>query len=579
MNNYNKYKTGLHRMFSILIFSFAILSCETTELNILDDPNSLTESQGDINLLLNNVQVSFGTFMDGTINGNNRGVSEFGMEVTRISHMFGPTYENAYAPANFDVIWSTAYSEILQDIRLLNPLAEQTQNYTHIAIGQIIEAYVIITLVDYFGDIPYSEALRGLENLSPGLDSGEEVYAAAEALLNDAIANLGRDAVSEPTTDLFYNGGLNNWINLANTLKLKMYLQTRLVDSQAASKINALIADGNLIDQESEDFMFSYSTNNTNPDSRHPVYVRVFPDNTHSGFYASIWYMNQLLSGNGIDPRIRYYFYRQNTNYDGANSQTKSCVDADRPTHFGVDDPFCTIGVSGYWGRDHGDEDGIPPDGANVTLPGPYPYGGVFDDDQGTTIRTGNLDAIGNQGSGISPIMMSSYVDFMLAEASLTLGVSGNPRTYLESGIRKSIETVVNFSDLNPSQVVVANDPDTQDNETVLLSEFIPTSMVIQSYIDGVLATFDNAGSNDERLNIIVTQYFLALWGNGVEAYNTFRRTGKPNNLQPTRTPTAGSFIRLFLYPATADDNNSNISQRNVSEQVFWDTNPAGFIN
>ena len=588
--NYNNYKISLHKIFSILTFSFILLSCETTELDILNDPNRLPESEGDINLLLNNVQVLFGEFMDGTRNSN-RGVSEFGMEVTRMSHMSPPTYTNAYQPADFNHLWSVAYSEILQNIRLMNVLAQESENFTHIAIGQIIEAYVIMTLVDYFGNIPYSEALNGEENQNPNVDEGKDVYEAAETLLNNAIENLGRESMFEPSIDLYYNGNKNNWIKLANTLKLKMYLQTRLVNDQATNKINSLISDGNLIIEESENFKFSYSTTNANPDSRHPVYYRVFIDGDYGRFYASVWYMNQLFLGvrdsRGAalnDPRIRYYFYRQDTNYDAADSQTKECIvdvkNNNIPSHYGDDDPFCTIGDdTGYWGRDHGDNRGAPLDDANVTLPGPYPYGGPFDDDSGRAILTENLNTIGNQGAGISPIMMSSFVDFMLAESALTLGTSGDPKAYLENGIRKSINTVMNFSNLNPNQVLREDDTNTPEaDETILLSAFIPTSMAIDTYINAVLVKY-NAGSNDEKLNIIVTQYFLALWGNGVEAYNTYRRTGKPDNLQPTLTTNPGSFIRLFLYPADTDDNNSNISQREVSEQVFWDNNPAGFIN
>jgi hypothetical protein len=42
--------------------------------------------------------------------------------------------------------------------------------------GQVMEAYTIVTLVDMFGDIPYSEALDPT-NLNPKLDAGADVYA------------------------------------------------------------------------------------------------------------------------------------------------------------------------------------------------------------------------------------------------------------------------------------------------------------------------------------------------------------------------------------------------------------------
>jgi len=87
--------------------------------------------------------------------------------------------------------------------------------------------------------------------------------------------------------------------------------------------------------------------------------------------------------------------------------------------------------------------------------------------------------------------------------------------------------------------------------------------------------------SDDERLNIIMTEYHIALFGNGVEAYNSFRRRGKPDDLQPLRAADVNNFIRSFFYPNTSVTNNSNSDQKEeVTEQVFWDTNPSnGFIN
>ncbi len=49
----------------------------------------------------------------------------------------------------------------------------------HVGIAQILKAYTAMTLVDNFGDIPFSEANLGNENLSPKADNGSDVYKAA----------------------------------------------------------------------------------------------------------------------------------------------------------------------------------------------------------------------------------------------------------------------------------------------------------------------------------------------------------------------------------------------------------------
>lgn len=73
-----------------------------------------------------------------------------------------------------------------------------------------------------------------------------------------------------------------------------------------------------------------------------------------------------------------------------------------------------------------------------------------------------------------------------------------------------------------------------------------------------------------------MTQAFIASWGNGVEPYNNYRRTGMPLNIQPTQSSAPGAFIRSFKYPSVAIDNNTNISSKpNQAVKVFWDLNSA----
>ncbi len=498
--------------------------------------------------------------MSSSTSDNFDGVNELNMEMVRMTTAIGgPSYLNANDPGSFNEVWEDAYEDILADIRTMTPLAEEAGLHTHIAIAQITEAYVMMTLVDMFGDVPYTEAVQGSENFNPAPEGGASIYASAEALLDQAIANLALEETALPTNDLFYDGNEENWVRVANTLKLKLYIQTRLVDSSAGSKIQALVDRGNLITDASQNFVFRWSQTVANPNSRHPLYDETFGTGSSPTIYIGNWYMNLLLNGQATaDPRIRYYFYQQELNYDEANTQTKECVNEDRPSHYAPEDVFCILGTSGYWGRDHLDPDGIPPDGALRTVFGPYPVGGPFDDNSAAVVFS-DINT-GLAGAGISPIMMSSFVNFMLAEAGLTLGV-GDARASLESGIRKSIATVTAFG------------------ASIADEEFVPNNEEIEAYITDVLADYD-AANETGKLNVIVRQYFVALWGNGIEANNTYRRTGQPSDIQPALLATPGTFVRTFQYPARAADFNQSITQKPANDPVpvFWDTNPDGFV-
>ncbi|WP_025741878.1 SusD/RagB family nutrient-binding outer membrane lipoprotein [Aquimarina pacifica] len=586
MKKYN-ITTNILRYVAMSLMLTAIMtvtnSCESTELELLNDPSSLSPEQASEDLFINNIQLGVAAFFDGDNSDNFDGASEVGMEVTRMIAMIaGNTYQNAYTPFSMNGIYRDAYSKTMIDIKTLSPLAEEKGLYTHLGMAQVIESYIMMTMVDYFGDFPYSEAFLGAENLAPKADPGEDIYADIEALLDEAIANFGKEQAADVANDFFYNGDETKWVKLANTLKLKMYVQTKLVDASASSKINAIVNSGNYIRTADEDFQFNYSTVDVNPDSRHPL----FSDNFDNGKteYMSNWYMdlvvNQLdASDTEIDdPRRRYYLYRQSDDFSAADSQTQPCTQESKPSHYSDDDPFCQVTSTfgdGYWGRDHGDNDGIPPDDGDVCLFGVYPIGGEFDADAFIGINDRN---IGLEGAGSSMMMLSSYVDFMLAETALTHSVTGDPRTYLEQGITKSISKVTAFGEqLDLDSAVVEDDPDTAEDEEIIPRTFVPSSTDITNYIAAILAKYD-AADDDGKLEIIVEQYFLALFGNGIEAYNTYRRTGKPD-LQPTLLASPGIYIRTFPYPDALVNRNSNVSSKPISTQVFWDTNASNFID
>jgi len=538
----------------------SIFSCETLELELLDDPDEISLSQADLNFFLNSNQVNLAHFFQGEI-GSDGGMSEPGMEATRMVHMYGPLYQNAYTPNQFNGEWEIAYSTIISNNRALQPLAQEQEAFQHLGIAQIIEAYVVTTLVDYFGDVPYSEAVAGVSN--PSRDSGSAVYAAMIELLDAAIINLNADSSSTYSSDLFYGGDSENWVRLANTLKLKIYLQSRLVNSDSKASINTIIEGGKYITAAAHDFQFNWSTNDNNPDSRHPIFARNFDSPGVITDYMSNHFMEELNAGvddkTVVDPRLHYYFYRQ-ANRNAENTTEQDCYGSLPPEHYGFNIPFCTSNFPGYWGRDHGDDGGIPPDTGFRATWGVYPIGGLFDDNSFKAI----VDrGIGTQGAGISPIMLSSFVNFMLAESALILGTSGDAMTYLVEGISQSIDKVMAFGEAQASAAGLA-----------------PTDEHVESYLDEIRTNYTNATNDDERLNIIMTEYHIALYGNGVEAFNSYRRTGKPDDLQPLRAADVDNFFRSFFYPTTSVSNNSNSDQKeDVTEQVFWDTNPStGFI-
>ena len=91
----------------------------------------------------------------------------------------------------------------------------------------------------------------------------------------------------------------------------------------------------------------------------------------------------------------------------------------------------------------------------------------------------------------------------------------------------------------------------------------------------GIVDAF-NAGDMETKWNILGEQYFTTMYGGATEAWTFYRLTGYPNTLVPNWEPDPGPFPRTLLYPQNEVVTNPNLTQKTtLTEQVFWDTNPA----
>ncbi len=336
---------------------------------------------------------------------------------------------------------------------------------------------------------------------------------------------------------------------MINTLRLKAYQTTNNV-----SAFNAVIAGGNFISSNDDDFEFQYGVSELQPDTRHPDFAA---DYTPSGanIYQSNWIMNEMLVKG--DPRIRYYFYRQVDETPGADGEpdeeTLACSLEVPPQHFldGGFDIYCSV-PNGYWGRTHGNDQGTPPDNFTRTAVGTYPAGGRFDDDSFDVVGLG----LGGAGAGIEPIILAAYVDFWRGDMAASDAEKAN---FLRAGLEKHIAKVQEFGALDGNADL----------------SFEPSAADVANYIDGVINDF-NAASGDDKENIFAEQYWITMYGGGAEAYNYYRKTGYPTTLVPNWELDPGPFPRTFLLPQNEVITNPNLTQRtDLTTQVFWDTNPA----
>jgi len=489
-------------LLTILIATFFITSCSNSDfLDINTDPNFPAEASE--NLLLPSAQANA---LLGISSMLERGAA------TMVQHYINGRFDNfGFDGSTYNNAWGFhLYGGGLIDFETIIQQGEVNGNWHYVGISKLQKAYIFSIMVDLFGDVPYSEALKAEVNFDPKVDQGDAIYTSLLALIDEGLADLEKENTLPLTSnDLIYGGDITAWRKMGNTLKLKMYNQMRLVDANmATTNINQLIANGDLIDASSDDFTFKYGTSIT-PENRHPNYQA---DYAGSGLENSMsTYMNSLLVANA-DPRRPYFFYNQN-----------ACA---------------------FTGR-NGGETANPGDDDDRTTFGIYPIGGKFED--GSCLTVGNDS--GN-GDGIFPMITNTLRVFIEAEAALTLGTTGDPKVLLEAGINSALNDVVSFSGISMADTLVTN------------------------YVDARLAEYDAATTNEERLRVIMMEKYVATYGNGIEAYNDFRRTGYPDNLN-VPIQTNGPFPLRFPIPPTETTTNANISTevQDVTVPVFWDIN------
>jgi hypothetical protein len=126
---------------------------------------------------------------------------------------------------DLDAPWRNFYITTLNNLKMMNDKATTNGNYHYSGIAKILTAFVLGVATDYWGDIPYSAAFKGNNELQPVYDSQESIYKTIQQLLDDGIADIDKNAVIKPgKDDLFYGGNMARWKRLAYTLKARYYM-------------------------------------------------------------------------------------------------------------------------------------------------------------------------------------------------------------------------------------------------------------------------------------------------------------------------------------------------------------------
>ena len=146
--------------------------------------------------------------------------------------------EARYVPrrGNIDAVWRNMYSSIISEANAMYNLADAENNNALKGASLVMQAVGYQTLVDFFGPIPFTEAIDG-SILQPAYDTEATVYAGIITMLTDASALLATGSGSiTASSDLFYAGDASKWKKLANSLMFRALMRISSIGHQTAEQ-------------------------------------------------------------------------------------------------------------------------------------------------------------------------------------------------------------------------------------------------------------------------------------------------------------------------------------------------------
>lgn len=309
---------GLTLILSVLVLTISCEKWNDSDINI--DPDA--PSDVPMGLLLPAIQQSMGYNLVGnnTTRTNNIWMQHFD-GVDRQSFTEG-RYQST--PADTGNVWFSIYAEMMMNCTLIIDKAqtEGSESPNFAGVAQISMATTLGMSSDMWGDMPFTEAFKGGENvLSPVYDSQESIYASINTLLNQGIANLNNSTNAfDVSGDVIYGGDVDQWIKAANSIRARHALQLTGVNGNAAYTA-ALAAVSNGFTSNADDMLVPFEDANRNP------IFQFMEQRTDIRMGATL--IDMMLAND--DPRLPFYAEEDaDGNYSGSVSRSAN-ADASYP--------------------------------------------------------------------------------------------------------------------------------------------------------------------------------------------------------------------------------------------------------
>lgn len=207
----------MKNILKIFAVSLALVagSCNFIDPELNVNPNNPLDVP--INLLLPQAEVSIAYVMGGDLGRTVAMWTQHHAGVDRQSTGF-----DVYQLREQDInnAWGNIYASALTDLQIIGQKADETDSPYYRGISRVLTAFLMGHVVDLWNDVPFSDALKGADQLKPAFDSGASIYDQIGSLLRDAKLDFAETAstLKPGSDDLIFGGNVGKWRALANTL-------------------------------------------------------------------------------------------------------------------------------------------------------------------------------------------------------------------------------------------------------------------------------------------------------------------------------------------------------------------------
>ncbi|HSH75082.1 MAG TPA: SusD/RagB family nutrient-binding outer membrane lipoprotein, partial [Longimicrobiales bacterium] len=284
-------KQRVGRALGVALVTLTLGACEFIS-PVESNPNSVPEAT--VDQLFTAVQVN-SFFLAG--GGLSRIASIWTQQMAGTDRQF-VTFDNyTITEADFDDEMDALYTGGgLIDLRTAIAQAEEAGRREYAGILKIHEAFMVGLIASFYGDIPYTEAVAGVDD--PVLDDQADVYGRVQALLDAAIGDLAGGGVGPGSLDMNFGGDTDAWEAVAYTLKARFHMHWAEV--QGASAYTAARAAAlNGIQSAADDWEAKFGAAAT----ENNLWYQFQRD--RSGYISAGDFLPPLM---GTDPRTSSYF-------------------------------------------------------------------------------------------------------------------------------------------------------------------------------------------------------------------------------------------------------------------------------